>query len=443
MGEYSPSLAPAPAVAVPPARPVAESERITPLDVLRGVGVLGILALNIKSFSMVGAAYVNPQLGGLAGANYWVWYLTTVLGENRFATIFSMLFGAGVVLMTGRQKASRWRVALLHYRRMLALMLIGAAHALLLWNGDILFLYGLCGLVLFLVRRFPAWLLMLLGVLVLAGSAGYSYYRFLELSSGGGGELGEFVRRSRPDSAMIDEETQAYLNGWFGEVAYRAPKVWQGWTNWRMLFGVGLVGGWMLIGMGLFKVGAFSAALSRRAYWVMSAGGLGAGLPALMYMAHLQTQESANPITTRLEADLYARWASLLVTLAYVGIVMLVCQSPRLAPLTAPLAATGRMALTNYLMQSVICTTIFYGRGFGLFGQVDRVGQMIVVLGVWALQLALSPLWLSFFRFGPVEWLWRTMTYLKLQPMRRRPQPAMAVGVALGNTPSGTVLESQ
>lgn len=112
-------------------------------------------------------------------------------------------------------------------------------------------------------------------------------------------------------------------------------------------------------------------------------------------------------------------WGSLFVALGWVGLVMLVCKS-RVAPtLTRTLAATGQMALTNYLLQTVLCTIIFYGHGFGLFGKVDRLGQILIVFGIWSVLLVVSPLWLRRFSFGPAEWLWRSLTYMQVQPMRR------------------------
>ena len=120
-------------------------------------------------------------------------------------------------------------------------------------------------------------------------------------------------------------------------------------------------------------------------------------------------------------------WASALVSLGYVGLVMLACQRGVLSGLRARLAAVGQMAFTNYLVQTIICTTIFYGHGFGLFGQVERWGQILIVFSVWALQLIVSPLWLRRFRFGPFEWLWRSLTYGARQPFRRAvPVPAPA-----------------
>src|SRR5438132_1465135 len=135
--------------------PVTAAERITTLDALRGFALLGILTMNMQSFSMIGAAYFNPTAyGDLTGVNYWVWYLCAVFADSKFMTIFSMLFGAGIVLMTGRAEASGRRAALLHYRRMGVLLLFGLAHAYVLWPGDILYSYAICGCVLYPLRRF-------------------------------------------------------------------------------------------------------------------------------------------------------------------------------------------------------------------------------------------------------------------------------------------------
>ena len=112
-------------------------------------------------------------------------------------------------------------------------------------------------------------------------------------------------------------------------------------------------------------------------------------------------------------------WASILVALGWVGLVMLVCKSDLLRPLTRPFAAVGRMAFSNYIMHTVICTTIFYGHGFGLYGYAERWQQVCVVVAIWGVQLAISPLWLKYFRFGPLEWLWRSLSYWRLQPFLR------------------------
>jgi uncharacterized protein len=155
--------------------PVSEPERIGSLDVLRGFAVLGILGMNIQSFAMIGKAYVNPNTyGDMSGANYWVWLLSHIFFDQKFMTIFSMLFGAGIVLMTQRQEASTGKSAKVHYRRMAILLIFGLIHAYVIWYGDILFTYALCGMVAYLFRRRRPWLLITLGILLIAVHSGFN-----------------------------------------------------------------------------------------------------------------------------------------------------------------------------------------------------------------------------------------------------------------------------
>ena len=178
-------------------------------------------------------------------------------------------------------------------------------------------------------------------------------------------------------------------------------------------------GGLMLVGMGLFKSGVFSAKRSSTFYGSMVVLGAAMGLPMILFGVHRNFAAE-----WRLEDSFYLGaqfnyWGSLLVAGGWVGIVMLICKHGLVRPVTRTFACVGQMAFTNYLLQTVICTTIFYGHGFGLYGKVERTGQILTVFAVWIVLLVLSPIWLRNFRFGPAEWLWRSLTYMKLQPMRR------------------------
>jgi uncharacterized protein len=176
----------------------------------------------------------------------------------------------------------------------------------------------------------------------------------------------------------------------------------------------------MLIGMALFKWGALTAQRSRRFHWILMGTGLGIGTPLVIYGILRDFTAGWSYDYSMFLGSQFNYWGSIPMALGYVAIVMLICKSGLWEKLVRRFAAVGRMALTNYLLQTIICTTIFYGHGLGLFGRVERPGQMAIVVGIWILQLVISPLWLSRFRFGPAEWLWRTLTYLKMQPMRRR-----------------------
>jgi uncharacterized protein len=176
----------------------------------------------------------------------------------------------------------------------------------------------------------------------------------------------------------------------------------------------------MLVGMALLKWRVLAGQRSRRLYLALMVGGFAIGFPLIIYGAERIFAASWSFRYSVFFGYQFNYAGSLFVALGYTSMVMLICKSRRFKKLTSPLAAVGRMALTNYLLQTVICTTVFYGHGLGLFGQVERSEQMLIVFGVWALSLVASPIWLRFFRFGPAEWLWRSLTYRKLQPMRCR-----------------------
>ena len=167
----------------------------------------------------------------------------------------------------------------------------------------------------------------------------------------------------------------------------------------------------MLIGMTLYRLGVLRGELSKRVYVAMSVVGLAIGLALIAYGGHLNAANEWSIRTSMFLGALPNQLGSIFVSLGYIGIIMRLLQSPLRNLMQATLAPVGRMALTNYLGQSVICTTIFYGHGLGWFGSVDRVGQMQIVIAIWAFQIVASMLWMKRYRFGPVEYLWRTMTY--------------------------------
>lgn len=403
--------------------------RITPIDVLRGFALLGILVMNIQSFAMIGAAYVNPMaFGDLTGLNYWVWYLSHLFADQKFMSIFSMLFGAGILLMTTRQEGRTGKSATIHYRRMGALLMIGMLHAYLIWYGDILVAYALCGMAAYLFRRLPPRLLLVLGVAAL----GMHSLIYLGISASMPHWPKEALQQFRDgmsaNSAEAAKELAAYRGGWFDQLGARAVTAIFFQTFLFALFTVWRAGGLMLVGMALFKLGVFNASRSARVYWSMVLIGLLGGLPLIMY-GHMKVVEHEwDPVYAMFSGLEYNYWGSALVSLGYIGGVMLVCRQTQLARWTMPLAAVGQMALTNYLMQSIICTLFFYGHGFGYFGYLTRGQQLGFVVGVWVFQLVVSPLWLTYFRFGPAEWIWRAMTYGTLPPLLRRDVSAETIG---------------
>lgn len=400
--------------------PVTRGERIESLDVLRGFAVMGILVMNIQAFAMPGAAYMNPTAyGDLSGANYWVWLTSHVLMDMKFMAIFSMLFGAGIVLMTSRRRAATGRSAGVHYRRMGWLVLFGLLHAYLLWYGDILFTYAMCGLLVYLMRRWRPTVLIILGALMLAiGSRIWIFFHW-SMQFWPPNAVQEMESYWLPTGEVLASEIAAYQGSWIGQMGTRA----EGAVVFQTFLLVGALlwraGGLMLIGMALLKLHVFSAKRSSAFYWTLVAVGAFTGVPTVIYGAHRNIALDWDFRACFFLGQMPNYWGSLLVSLGWVGLIMLMCKHGVLRRLSRLLANAGQMAFTNYILQTVICTTIFYGHGFGLFGRVERTGQIIIVLVICMVELLWSSLWLRRFRFGPLEWVWRSLTYWKRPPLYR------------------------
>ena len=404
----------------PPERlaPVAAPERINSLDVLRGFALLDILVMNIQMFAMVGAAYMNPTAyGDLTGANFWVWYLSHLFFDQKFMTLFSALFGAGIVLMWQRAEAAGRPATGLHYRRTFWLMVFGAIHAYGVWAGDILFVYGVCSLWVFWLKRRSPKALIIIGMILLMVSPPLLLAGGLSVPAWPQEAVDEMMVAWQPTPEQVAEEVANYQGGWSDQLRSRVPAAVGLHTGALLFWAFWRVSGLMIIGMALFKIGFFSAELSDRTYKRCIAVSI-LGLPILVYSVQ-QSFASGWGIQWFFFAMVYNYFASLLVSLGYASAIMLICKHGVLSRVTSALANVGRMALSNYLLHTIVATTIFYGHGFGYFGQVSRVGQILIVFGIWAFQIPFSAWWLGRFRFGPFEWLWRTLAYMKLQPMAR------------------------
>jgi uncharacterized protein len=410
------------------AAPVAERERIVSIDVLRGFALLGILAMNIQDFSMPGAAYLNPHAyGDLHGLNYLVWYASRVLADQKMMSIFSMLFGAGVFLMTSRLEAAGKNARALHYRRMGWLILFGLLHGFMLWSGDILYDYGMCGLLIFLFRKKSPRTLLIVGTLF------FSVFSVIFTGADRGLRKAPAAEQKqsleeiwRPTQQQTEDELAGYRGNWLAQSKFRAPETvkmktvyFVGLSFWREM-------GLMLIGIAFFKLGIFSAQAPASWYKAMLAVALLIGVPLTIYGSQRMFFSDWQFPDSFFLGMQYNYWASVLIAFGWIGALMLITQNGLLTGLRRRLAAVGRMAFSNYILDTVICTTIFYGHGFGLFGKVERVWQFVIALAIWAFQLIVSPIWLRHFQFGPLEWLWRSLTYLQWEPFRRRAAAGLA-----------------
>lgn len=390
------------------AKPTPPDERIVSLDVLRGIAIFGILVINIQSFSMPTVVRTNPtQFGEFAGIEFLIWLGSHVFFEQKFITLFSLMFGAGIVLfMESKQTADRSAVAL-HYRRTLALLVIGVAHAYLLWDGDILVIYALCALWAVLFWRSSPRYLFVLGAVLIAIPT------FLSVNFAFDVGFSNDYEGWTASSAAIAAEIEAYQGSWTDGFAERAESAWQSHTTEFVTVTAWRYTGIILWGMAFYKSGLLTNDWSRGAYRKLIVAGAVIGLTyiaiGLWVAFSYDWAGGAGVLSWELN-----NVGALFLAAAYIGIVMNYCRSRTEGLFIRVTSAVGRTALSNYLFQTLVATTIFYGYGLGLFGEVSRVEQLAVVVGIWILQGVLSVLWLRRFEYGPVEWLWRQATYGRL-----------------------------
>jgi uncharacterized protein len=433
----------------PRALPVEGAERVGSVDVIRGVALMGILAMNIVNFGWPGMVYSIPIAAPEYGQGDMIlWGLNHMIFDTKMMTLFSMLFGAGLVLMTDRATVRGAKPGWIYYRRVFWLLIIGLAHAYLVWDGDILVMYASCGFLLYPLRKFSAKTLIITGVCLnllclplLFGfrTAGVTYMRRtaerVEAQSKAGEKptdwdkkvadgWKEMSKNELPKREDFLKDIATYRGTYAGIVQDRAKNLIWGETFGFLFFGWWFAGGRMLIGMGLMKLGVFAAERSKKAYLRMMAIGYGIGLPVLIFDT---LHESLNGffldrmLWHMLEGwPLVAVFGSLAVVFGHIGLVMLLWKTNSLTWLTRRLGAAGRMALSCYLFDSIACSTIFYGYGFDFYASLHRPLLYAIVVTIWTAQLLVCPLWLEHFRYGPAEWLWRSLTYWKLQPFRAK-----------------------
>jgi uncharacterized protein len=424
------------------ASPVLATDRIVSLDVLRGVAVLGILVMNIYAFAMPFIAYSNPlAMGGTELHNIGTWFFTHIFFDQKFLSIFAMLFGAGLILMTGRAEARGAKYGRIYFRRQFWLLVLGATHGYLIWFGDILFTYAVIGMLVYWFRnRSPKTLIIVACLLLpfaLLMSYGMSFHvekTQVEVSEimvlqDTGEELSEEQEQlladweqQRPFMAPTDEDLQKDLDAYDGNyidiTVHRAPVVASMQIFTTLFFGIFRVAALMMIGMALMKLGILSGERSSNYYRNLMLTGYLLGLPLTVFSAFDLYAHQFNTLYVFRYGGIANYVGSLIVAFGHIGLIMLIVKSGVMRRVMKQFVAVGRMALTNYLLHSVILTTVFYGYGFGLYGTVPRFWQMGFVAGVIVLQLYLSTWWLGRYRFGPVEWLWRSLSYWKRQPMR-------------------------
>lgn len=395
--------------------------RLEHLDVLRGFALLGILLVNFQYFTRPMQAIVFGSEPGLAGLDLAAEFLVRVLAESKFYPLFSMLFGAGFALMLERAAARQAPFWGIYLRRLLVLLLFGLGHMLLIWSGDILLVYSLSAFVMVLLfrktpmKRLWKWAIVFWALPVAMMWLGTVSIEASRMDPEAHGEL---TAQFEADRAEMEQST-AQAAQVHAEGSY-ADNVLQRTRDMNFMFTYAIF--WMPPILGFFLLGRWliaSGRLSRPNIHLMwfrrwRSRGLIVGLPlAGMAAWALHGQDMMVPTLRTATGMTVGIVASVLVSLGYVSVVTLGSRT------LSFLAPAGRMALTNYLLQSLVWTWVFYGYGLGLWGQVPRAAHVLLAVAFFAVQVVASRLWLDHFRFGPAEWLWRSLTYWQLQPMRR------------------------
>lgn len=425
-------------------QPTSDRGRIDSLDSLRGLAVLGILLMNIIGFGLP-MAYEDPTVyGGRTGADFGAWLTTSLLFEGTMRGLFTLLFGAGVILFTSRVEVTRpVDAADLHVRRMLWLILFGFVNShLLLWRGDILYEYGITGLVLYAFRRTAPQKLVVIAFLLFAaltarGAVDYHSLKTLQATAAiaeaakrDGRELTphqteaidewrEELSHMKPSPQDLQEEIDAIRGGFIPAFDVVTRDVFDWRTSFFYQYGFFEDLATMMLGMALFMTGGLQGRWSRRQYAAMMLGGYGVGIVVNALEAWSVVRSDFDPVVNTFSWLVSYELGRVPTTLGHVALFMLVWKSGWCASAMQRLAAVGRMAFTNYLMQSVIGLLLFTGVGFGLFGQLARHELYYVVAAIWLLQLLWSPWWLARHHYGPFEWLWRALTYRQRPPWRR------------------------
>ncbi len=404
-----------------PLAPIAPAERIAALDVLRGFALVGILLMNMEAFAGPMVRALTGLDPTLTGVNRLTDGLIYFFVQGKSFTLFSLLFGMGFAMMVMRAEAAGRPFARLYWRRSLALLGIGLVHALLIWSGDVLVIYALLSIPLLAFRELSARWLAWLGLAVyLAAPAMLLGIGLMSLWVPGWDAL--MAQGAEHSVALEQAQEQTYASGTYAMAVAQRVRDFGFMLSGLMVFGA-MVFGMFLIGAAFMRSGAIqNPQLHVRLYQQLRWSVLALGLLAML--ASFVIQPTVSPATFDFHTGLaqaLATMAGLLMCLGYLAWVMRGLEVPRAAHYLNWLAPAGRMALTNYLVQSIVCTLVFYGYGLGFFEHLPRFWQVPFALGLFAVQVLYSQWWLQRFRFGPAEWLWRSITYWQLQPMRRVP----------------------
>ena len=420
--------------------PTTPSDRIQALDTIRGFAVLGILLMNILAFELPSRAYFDPSVdGALSGADFGIFFVVDLLAEGVMRAVFSMLFGAGIALAASRE--TRLTGVGIYYRRQFLLLGIGLVDTfVLLWTGDILVSYALAGMVLYLCRN---WRPRNLGI---AAGCIFAYlaivYAAIFLVLSWGPVQAKAVQTRIAAGQAVSAEDQAMSDAWVDleavvhpsesirarealkfEGSYRqsfvanAEEAGEMYTLVLPLFSIWDAAACMLLGMALYKTGFFQGRRSLRCYALVAVLGFACGLTVNGFELAMKIGSGYAPQWVSGASVFTNDLGRVSMALGFVSVAMIAWQCDWFVRLRQVLAAVGRMALTNYILQSVFGLVIFHDFGLGLWNELARHQLYSIVLAEWIILIWFSNWWLERYRFGPLEWLWRSLTYGRVQPM--------------------------
>jgi uncharacterized protein len=409
----------------------AADGRYISLDAIRGVAVMGILAMNIAAFAYPISGYFNPIASGAAsGGDIATWAFNFIFIDSKMRGMFSLLFGASTLLVMERAAASGRDPAHSHFARMAWLFMFGLIHYYLIWFGDILTLYAVCGLLLYFFRdlsiRALLWWaagFLLISLMVFVSSwAFFALYEagklplamqagLIESMSDVSGDFGPANAAYARDVALMRSDYAAILGDRLG------PQVDGPLTQiisflWETM-------GLMLIGMALFKARMLTGEWDAARYATWAARCFLIAVPPLAGLVWYQISTDFTIAAVFGSSIALSTPFDIILTIGWVALIMWAITNWFGPALVARLAAAGQMAFTNYLVTSLVMTTIFYGYGLGLFDTMSRLGLYLFCFGMWAAMLLWSQPWLTRFHYGPLEWLWRSLSRGALQKMRR------------------------
>lgn len=406
--------------------PVQPGQRIQVIDILRGFAIFGILLVNMEFFNNSVFSYVmglNEPTNAIDQLGRW---FIAFFGEGKFYSIFAFLFGLGMAIQLHRAQEKGTRFVPFYLKRMLILLFIGLVHAYLFWVGDILILYSVLGMALVLLFRncrpktLFIWTLVFLFIPILINGALFGLVELGKMAPDGEKMMAEVLAgQERAFESAAEKANHIYATGTFVEITRQRIEDMNFMYSMWPFMGFNVLA-MFLLGLAVGKKRIFDniqdnlPSMRKVLIWGLIVGVIG----NLLYVVAGESAQRSIPSTVLLVSIIGQTFGAPALALFYMSGLTLLAQKPSWQPRLNPLACVGRMAITNYLLQTVICTTLFYGYGFGLYGKIGVAAGILLTVLIYLIQIPKSAWWLKRFRFGPVEWLWRTLAYGQRQPMK-------------------------